>query len=625
MYQNKSINGIRAIALLSVIFYHTDSNLFPGGFIGVDIFFVISGYLIGLNILKKLEDNKFSLLSFYQNRVVRIIPSLLFSLTIITVLSSFILIPFDLNKFGLSLISVLLFFSNFLFWQSTNYFDSESQINLLLHTWSLSLEVQFYFLLPIFLLFTWKLNRKFLLHSLVLLFLASYFCAYWAFNNKPVAAFYLLPTRAWEFLIGIFAAYYKLFYEIILKDKINEILSIIGLLLFLIPLFIYTKNGTILIHYIFTSTIGVALVIIFAKENTFTSNILSIYPLNRIGLISYSVYLLHYPLMVLSNYLDLSLDFNIVNLIVIFISFALGIFCWYFIEKPYRTVININRYNNIYFFLGVMILISIGLFINYKKGFEKNLTSEEAFINSFQHYNYKKDYGEGLCFLTPDQKIFISNELCYPSTLEGNLIWGDSHAAALLFGFRRILGSVNIYTMSACPPFLISTSDISQNCREVNHIIIREIEIRKPNNIFLHANWSAYQTKLLQLSLEETIISIQNKSPKSNIFIIGVVPQYLPNLPLLLLRRGVSLHDKQIIDNEMLQSLFYYDKILSDFSRKNGVSFISAINIFCKLKSCIIATSLDGVIMPVAWDYGHLTSSGSLFLSDSILKNVDLN
>ena len=208
MEYRRELDGLRAIAVLSVIFFHAGFDLFKGGFVGIDIFFVISGYLITRIILSELDEDKFSIANFYERRARRILPALFIVLLFSIPLAWSLFLPSDLKEFSQSLISVCLFASNIFFWSNTDYFDTDSEIKPLLHTWSLAVEEQFYILLPIFLLFFWKSGKRWTLVLLGLIFIFSFGFAQWASTTKPVAAFYLLPTRGWELLIGSFAAFY---------------------------------------------------------------------------------------------------------------------------------------------------------------------------------------------------------------------------------------------------------------------------------------------------------------------------------------------------------------------------------------------------------------------------------
>ena len=195
MKYRSEIDGLRALAVLPVIFFHAGFELFSGGFVGVDVFLVISGYLITTIIISEMSEGKFSILKFYERRARRILPALFFVMLVSLPFAWLWLTPKDLKDFGQSLIATSTFSSNILFWLESGYFDTATELKPLLHTWSLAVEEQYYILFPIFLLITWRLGLKWILSILAIILVISLGAAHWGAYNKPNAAFYLLPTR----------------------------------------------------------------------------------------------------------------------------------------------------------------------------------------------------------------------------------------------------------------------------------------------------------------------------------------------------------------------------------------------------------------------------------------------
>lgn len=191
-----------------MILFHAGFDTFSGGFVGVDIFFVISGYLITTIILTELEQGKFSIVNFYERRARRILPALFLVMLVCIPFAWLWLLPSDMKDFSQSLVAVSIFLSNVLFWDQSGYFDTAAELKPLLHTWSLAVEEQYYVLFPLLLIWCWKLGKRRILILLVLVFIISLIIAQWAAYVKPTTAFYLLPTRCWELLIGGFAAFY---------------------------------------------------------------------------------------------------------------------------------------------------------------------------------------------------------------------------------------------------------------------------------------------------------------------------------------------------------------------------------------------------------------------------------
>lgn len=208
MEYRREIDGLRALAVLPVILFHAGFKTFSGGFIGVDVFFVISGYLITTIILAELEQGKFSIVNFYERRARRILPALFLVMLVCIPFAWIWLLPSDMKGFSHSLIAVAVFASNILFWSESGYFDTATELKPLLHTWSLAVEEQYYVLFPLFLMLLWKLGKRCILVILGVVFAGSFAVAEWKSYAEPAAAFYLLPARAWELLIGAFAAFY---------------------------------------------------------------------------------------------------------------------------------------------------------------------------------------------------------------------------------------------------------------------------------------------------------------------------------------------------------------------------------------------------------------------------------
>ena len=208
MKYRKEIDGLRALAILPVILFHAGFTTFSGGFVGVDIFFVISGYLITTIIVAEMEQGSFSLLNFYERRARRIIPALFFVMLCTLPFAWFWLLPQDFRSFSRSLVAVPLFASNVLFWLTSGYFDTATELKPLIHTWSLAVEEQYYVLFPLFLMLTWKLGKKWIISLLLAVAIISVLAAQWGSATYPSLTFYLLPTRGFEILIGVLISFY---------------------------------------------------------------------------------------------------------------------------------------------------------------------------------------------------------------------------------------------------------------------------------------------------------------------------------------------------------------------------------------------------------------------------------
>ena len=341
------LDGLRGIAVIAVVLYHFEkillnSNIFTGGFIGVDIFFVISGYLISNLIFVELKKtNNFSFKNFYIRRAKRILPVLIFIIFFFGVLLNSILIPEKLSFYFKSAISSLLFISNLFFWKTSTVYGAEESINIsLLHTWSLSIEEQFYIVFPFVIYISYKFFRNILIYIVVLSLITSFLLANFASMYYPSFNFYSLPTRIWEILFGTVIAYFETFKNLNL-NKIKNIKFFQVLFFLLILFFIFFGHDNIYHPSIITliPILFSIFVICFCRDKNLLLNKLLINKsLVFIGLISYSLYLWHYPLFVFIN--NLNIDENssyYAKFIILILSFVISIFSFYLIEKPFRN------------------------------------------------------------------------------------------------------------------------------------------------------------------------------------------------------------------------------------------------------------------------------------------------
>lgn len=295
------IDGLRALAIVPVCFYHAGLPAFSGGFVGVSVFFVISGYLMAKLIGSGLDRGEFSLLDFYQRRVRRIFPALIFALVVLLLIAAVLATPKLFEDFGATLAATSLFASNILLWHKTaNYFDTPTEWNPLLHTWSLGVEEQFYILFPLFLMAVWRFGRRLRIGLMAAVALVSFALSVWGTANAPTAAFYLLPARAWELLLGSLVAFWAMRGEQSGPRGghgywIGTAGSLAGLLLIVWSLFAYDRDMEFPGASALVPTVGAALLIHFGHDGVNpVARLMGLAPLTFIGRISYSLYLWHW-------------------------------------------------------------------------------------------------------------------------------------------------------------------------------------------------------------------------------------------------------------------------------------------------------------------------------------------
>lgn len=426
MKHRHEIDGLRALAILPVIIFHSGLNILKGGFIGVDIFFVISGYLIANIIKANLENQSFSIIDFYERRARRILPALFFMLLISLPFAYLWMNPHDLQKFSKNLFGAILFVSNIVSYKQSNYFDADSITKPLLHLWSLAIEEQFYIFFPILLFGLWPKSKNKILWVLVLIFIISlYVSEMTLMNNKP-GAFFLLSSRAWELMLGAIASFWMVKQNMCLK---KEIYSWIGFFLIIYALVFFNANSDFPGLLALIPTAGAALILIFGDKNTTIGKLLSKPYIVNIGLISYSGYLWHQPVFAFFYYRHENSPNIFTIFILIALIFILAYLSWRFVETPFRNKKNFSR-RTIFISAGIasLIFISLAFFCHSTKGFSNRFpkTLSNAFYPTGPHEhqlcNFKK---------IPNKKI----DICEFGDVNGKLktiLYGDSHASAFL-------------------------------------------------------------------------------------------------------------------------------------------------------------------------------------------------
>ena len=338
MIYRKEIDGLRALAVLPVVLFHAGFESFSGGFIGVDVFLVISGYLITSIILVEQEKEAFSLVSFYERRARRILPALFLVIFISIIFSYLLMTPGQLIDFAESVIASSLFVSNFHFFQEAGYFSVASELKPLLHTWSLAIEEQFYIFYPLILVFMFSFGRKIIISFLIFSFVFSLILSNFLSTSMPSANYYLIPTRAWELLMGCLGAFYLQNKDAtqINNNFLSEVLSLSGVFVLLSSFFIIDDTFPFPSIWTLLPTIGTLLIIVYGTQETITGRFFSNKIFVGLGLISYSLYLWHQPIFAFSRLLKGD-DLNQYHyFILILLSIGLSYVSWTYFENSFR-------------------------------------------------------------------------------------------------------------------------------------------------------------------------------------------------------------------------------------------------------------------------------------------------
>lgn len=372
MKYRPEIDGLRALAVVPVILFHAGFPYFTGGYVGVDIFFVISGYLITTILIGELSEGRFYILNFYDRRIRRIMPSLFVVIIASFIAGWFILLPEDFERFSLSAIAATTFWSNIFFWMESGYFDTETELKPLLHTWSLAVEEQYYIFFPVLLALLWRFGKGVILAILATIFAASLALGVWDFGalSEPEAAFYLLPTRAWELMIGSFVAFYMARTAVRLPGPaLSGLLSVSGMGLILYAIFAYDKNTPFPCLYTLAPTLGTALIILFERRGTWSFRVLANPVCIGIGLVSYSAYLWHQPLFAYARYTSLEHPSLMAMALLSIATFGLAWLSYKFVETPFR---NKARFTRMRIFVGAgalgAVIVLAGFAGLYSKG-----------------------------------------------------------------------------------------------------------------------------------------------------------------------------------------------------------------------------------------------------------------
>ena len=449
MEYRKEIDGLRALAVIPVILFHAGFTAFSGGFVGVDIFFVISGYLITSLIITDLKAESFSLIKFYERRARRILPALFFVLLICLPFAWLFLLPSDLNKFAKSLIAVPTFTSNILFWRWSGYFDIASELKPLIHTWSLAIEEQFYLFFPILLLIIWRQrNNNFLFFILLAMAILSFSLGQYFSIDRPFFAFFLLPTRAWELLLGsLLAVHCSRNDNFKFGKPMLEIFSLIGIFGIGFSVFYFSKQTPTPSFFTLIPTLSTILLIYSANQSTIVGKLLSTRPLVGIGLLSYSAYLWHQPLIAFLKH-NVDGRNELLYASIAFLTFLLALISWKYIETPFR---NGTKFSRQFIFKSSIIVsfffIFVGIIGVVTDGFAQRFSAldrELAELDVFEQGRYV-------------DKRFLS--------LQGKPFKEDGRKKIILIGdsFAKDLTNV-VFESKLVNSFQISTHFISANC-----------------------------------------------------------------------------------------------------------------------------------------------------------------
>jgi peptidoglycan/LPS O-acetylase OafA/YrhL len=620
------IDGLRAIAVVPVIFFHAGFESFSGGFVGVDVFFVISGYLITSIIHGEIQSGKFSITGFYERRARRILPALFFVCLTCIPFAWVLMTPDQLTDFAQSLIAVILFSSNVLFWQEAGYFAPAAELKPLLHTWSLAVEEQFYVLFPLLLLLLSRAASRTVLSIIVFITLGSLALSEWASHTYPTAGFFLLPTRAWELGAGAILA---LTNKDIWRPQllVGQLGSALGLFLILYAVFVFDENVPFPGLWALVPTLGTVLLILYAQPQTIIGTILGRPLIVGVGLISYSAYLWHQPIFAFSRLRLIDEPAKSTYLYLIALTFCLAYLSWRFVERPFRE----QRDKIIYSRSGILtsgilityVLVGFVVFVHVEGSFPKEASAAARPAPEFfeilsderiddVRYGYCQ-YDAGLA--TTGIKPFLENWKCFGDSdqlvnsniaIFGDSIAGDKAAAIRMNGFDVMqLGG------SYCP---LAPSLMNKTCAQLADAFMQAIQQHPVENIWLAASFST--NELASSKIDELIeywsatgiaVTIFSPMPVYNQF----SSQFFANI-----------ESGRRFSPDLTSHERFFSPGIRDKFAKAGFTVVNTRAIFCSLTPECDPVA-DG--SPLLIDQHHLSRLGAAKFGAALLANTNLS
>lgn len=611
------MDGLRGVAVLLVVLDHLGIRRVAGGYVGVDAFFVISGYFIAAGLLAELGSGRFRLARFYERRIRRILPALLVLLIGTLGLGYRYLFPSEFLDLARALGASLFSMSNFYFLATTDYFGDLAAGQPLLHTWSLAVEEQFYLIFPALMMLLRRVawdHRRSVLTGLALASLAASCIGVLVFRT---AAFYLLPTRAWELLAGALLA--TGMFPRVRSAFIRNATSAAGLALLLGAALVYSGSTPFPGAAALVPCLG-AVLIIGAGESgsSWVGRGLSHPAMVFVGLISYSVYLWHWPIIAFQNLTGWLVDHSDpglrwpTRLAEFLVTFLLAAASWRFVEQPFRH--GQLRLEGRRLFgaaaAGVALVAGAAIAVRATNGFRARFRPGAAAVSDYLTARSDEHYRRGSCFITVGNDFGdYRPDLCLrlDPARRNYLLLGDSHAAQLWYGLDRS-EDANILqaTASGCKPTIAKSVGDAERCRRlVDYVYFDFLKSHRVDKLLLSARWEEPDLDSLGLTLEWA------RAHGLPVVVFGPIVEYDRPLPRLL-AESIVRGDASVAQRHRSGSVEQLDDAMSAVARAHGVSYVSLLRTICSDGSC---TQYAAPNVPLQFDYGHLTAEGSLLLA----------
>ncbi len=631
------IDGLRAVAVICVVLFHANVPGFAGGYVGVDVFFVISGYLITQLLAKSAgAAPRAWLKQFYLRRSRRILPALLLTLAVAAVAASLWVLPWDLVAFGKFLAASSVLLGNIAGWTTGNYFNVTGSVPLT-HLWSIAVEEQFYLLYPLALLLLTRYAPRHLLPAIASLTVASFTLCVWAAGHKPVANFFLPPMRAWELLLGAAVALGE--NPRGLPRIAREALSILAGVALALAVCLYDSQLPYPGLATLAPCLATAILITTGRGPSLLGKLLSTSPLVFTGRVSYSWYLWHLPILVLVPYYSLENPGPGTLTGLLALSYLAAVLSWRFVEQPIRhgPVLRSDRR-----FVTAAAAISVALFA-VGIGLWASDGLPQRFARADVPHHWVRSLGE--CERLPLGRV-VSGDLCgYGPPAEHApraLVWGDSHAIALVPAYEQLAAvyGMHVYfaVMPSCRPLLgIQNLNLyastRQHCRDFNLAVVRAVERLDPSLVILNARWTNLNEDLneelvpdpgierspgistFRLGLQQTLQGIDAR--RRSVCLVLDVPAYRYDIPHALVRArmlGSSADFLQVSRDAVLRQLRSPESDLRGLARDESLTVVDPKDVLCR--SGICAFRSNGQVL--YGDSHHLDTAGALLVESTL-------
>jgi peptidoglycan/LPS O-acetylase OafA/YrhL len=617
----RDIDGLRAIAVGSVLAYHAFPSLLPGGFVGVDIFFVISGFLISTIILGNLEGDGFSYRDFYARRIKRIFPALLVVLAATCAIGWSVLLPRDLAQLGKHAAAGAAFVSNFAFWNEAGYFDTAAETKPLLHLWSLAIEEQFYLLWPLLLGLAWRRRWSFVA-IIAVVAVASFACNIFTVYGNPTAAFYSPASRFWELMVGGMLACIRL-RRPSSTGAWAHVQSIAGVALILAGLLLIRSTAAFPGWWALLPAIGAYLCIAAGPAGVLNRTLLASRPMVWVGLISYPLYLWHWPLLVYARILEIGDGHWSVRAGALGLSVVLAYATYRLIERPIRFGTSHPRARLAGLAAPMVLICAVGIAALLTNGFGFRLKGTPLEFASHE-YNFAADALVGKCWVGAADAPGAYAGQCAPGQA-GLLIWGDSHAGRFAPGLRRAVGDgvpLAEFTRDGCPGIL---GFGYPSCVAANEHVLEQIKKIRPHTVILFGSWTFYLPPVWSLKvadLQGTVDALK-AAGVAQIIVMGPAPKWSGPLPTLLAKYHRQHPDQPVPIRTTFglttQSAQAEADLAALVAQVPSVEYFSTYSRMCDAAGCMTmrSNSPEGL---TTWDYGHLTTSGADFVAAGLME-----